>query len=681
MAEGFCSKVTAILRKLYKGLKSLTGLIILLVLYNIIGAVIFVELEAPYEKKMVIKEKPEHKELILLLTNITVALSNSEFETLRNKTFDLINQYGFENMEGKSESTWDFWKALFFCATIYTTIGYGNIYPKTDAGKVAAIFYAVFGIPLAMKVLAVLGKKLMIILNFFYLLVKKCFKCNGRNNNRYTVQDKQADNGENVELSEIDKSDKAIKIEQENKEDKIKQEIENKLPIAVPIVILIIYIFLGAIMYTLWEDWGFLDAFYFVFISVSTIGFGDITPAHTKFFIVSSIYVFIGLALVSMCINVLIDFYIMSIKLAIHQVDVVTSTVKKGCRCGSRRQSVSCKMTKGFRSNAKNIIGQVYNGFKSLTGLIILLMVYSFTGAVIFVYVETPYQDELLLAQEPKHKNMVQLLLNLTVSLNSPEFENLRDDIVTLMNKFDADNFEKIHGKRWDFWKALFFCGTIYTAIGYGDIYPRTDAGKVIAILYAIFGIPLAFRVLAEIGKKLTTVIKFFYFGVKRSCAKNVKTADGGSFKEERNDIALSTEHTEKENNDIEIVWEDKDETLIKEIENRLPLVVPVIILFVYLFLGALMYTRWEDWSYLDAFYFTFISVSTIGFGDITPAHTKYFIVTSIYVFVGLALVSVCINVFMEFYIVSIKVAAHQMNRVGSKIIKGCHGCRRRQSL
>lgn len=123
-------------------------------------------------------------------------------------------------------------------------------------------------------------------------------------------------------------------------------------------------------------------------------------------------------------------------------------------------------MTKGFRSKAKNVIGQFYNGLKSLTGLIILLMVYSFTGAVIFVHVETPYQDKLLLAKEPKHKDMVQLLLNLTVSLNSSEFENLRDEFVTLINKFDAENFEKNHGKRWDFWKALFFCGTIYTAIG-----------------------------------------------------------------------------------------------------------------------------------------------------------------------------------------------------------------------
>jgi hypothetical protein len=46
----------------------------------------------------------------------------------------------------------------------------------------------------------------------------------------------------------------------------------------VAIVILLVYIFVGAIIYWTWEDWGFFESFYFVFISMSTIGFGDFVP-------------------------------------------------------------------------------------------------------------------------------------------------------------------------------------------------------------------------------------------------------------------------------------------------------------------------------------------------------------------------------------------------------------------
>jgi hypothetical protein len=53
---------------------------------------------------------------------------------------------------------------------------------------------------------------------------------------------------------------------------------EFNLPISVAIVILLIYIFVGAIIYWTWEEWGFFESFYFVFISMSTIGFGDFVP-------------------------------------------------------------------------------------------------------------------------------------------------------------------------------------------------------------------------------------------------------------------------------------------------------------------------------------------------------------------------------------------------------------------
>lgn len=53
---------------------------------------------------------------------------------------------------------------------------------------------------------------------------------------------------------------------------------EFNLPISVAIVILLAYIFIGATIYYLWEPWSFFESFYFVFISMSTIGFGDYVP-------------------------------------------------------------------------------------------------------------------------------------------------------------------------------------------------------------------------------------------------------------------------------------------------------------------------------------------------------------------------------------------------------------------
>lgn len=79
---------------------------------------------------------------------------------------------------------------------------------------------------------------------------------------------------------------------------------EFNLPISVAITILLVYIFIGATIYYIWEDWGFFESFYFVFISMSTIGFGDFVPQHPMYMMASIVYLVFGLALTSMCINV-----------------------------------------------------------------------------------------------------------------------------------------------------------------------------------------------------------------------------------------------------------------------------------------------------------------------------------------------------------------------------------------
>lgn len=79
---------------------------------------------------------------------------------------------------------------------------------------------------------------------------------------------------------------------------------EFNLPISVAIFILVVYIIIGAVGYNMWEKWNFFESFYFVFISMSTIGLGDLVPDHPMFMMASILYLVFGLALTSMCINV-----------------------------------------------------------------------------------------------------------------------------------------------------------------------------------------------------------------------------------------------------------------------------------------------------------------------------------------------------------------------------------------
>ncbi|OQR67317.1 TWiK family of potassium channels protein 18-like [Tropilaelaps mercedesae] len=79
---------------------------------------------------------------------------------------------------------------------------------------------------------------------------------------------------------------------------------EFNLPVSIALMILSLYMTAGAILFTVWEPWDFTDSFYFVFISMSTVGFGDLVPEHPIFMMATFIYLLFGLALTSMCINV-----------------------------------------------------------------------------------------------------------------------------------------------------------------------------------------------------------------------------------------------------------------------------------------------------------------------------------------------------------------------------------------
>ena len=42
---------------------------------------------------------------------------------------------------------------------------------------------------------------------------------------------------------------------------------------------MILFYILGASIFIIWEDWSLFNAFYFCFVTMTTIGFGDMTPS------------------------------------------------------------------------------------------------------------------------------------------------------------------------------------------------------------------------------------------------------------------------------------------------------------------------------------------------------------------------------------------------------------------
>ena len=85
----------------------------------------------------------------------------------------------------------------------------------------------------------------------------------------------------------------------------------------------------------------------------------------------------------------------------------------------------------------------------------------------------------------------------------------------------------------------------------------------------------------------------------------------GGSEREEDRDDSTATKSIIKTNKPMEV---EKP----APIERVPPL--PVLAFFsVYLVIGAVLFSAWEGWSFLEGFYFTFITLTTIGFGDFVP--------------------------------------------------------------
>uniref|UniRef100_A0AAY5F5X6 Potassium channel domain-containing protein n=1 Tax=Electrophorus electricus TaxID=8005 RepID=A0AAY5F5X6_ELEEL len=209
--------------------KTVLAVFVVVVTYLVGGGLAFQALEQPFENDQ--KNTITQEKALFLQRNPCV--SPAELEALIKHAVDAVSA-GVSPIGDTSynSSHWDLGSAFFFAGTVITTIGYGNIAPSTEGGKIFCILYAIFGIPLFGFLLAGIGDQLGTIFVKSILKVEQVFKIS-----------------------------------------------QTKIRVTSTILFIlagcVVFVTVPAVIFKHIEGWTTLEAIYFVVITLTTVGIGD----------------------------------------------------------------------------------------------------------------------------------------------------------------------------------------------------------------------------------------------------------------------------------------------------------------------------------------------------------------------------------------------------------------------
>ncbi|XP_074472106.1 potassium channel subfamily K member 2-like [Sebastes fasciatus] len=213
--------------------------------------------------------------------------------------------------------------------------------------------------------------------------------------------------------------------------------------------------------------------------------------------------------------------------------------------------------------------------WKTVSAIFFLVVLYLIIGATVFRALEQPHESSQKLAILAEKLDF----LAMHACVNSSELEDLVKQVVSAVRAGVNPSGNASNGTSlWDISSSFFFAGTVITTIGFGNISPHTEGGRIFCIIYALLGIPLFGFLLAGVGDQLGTI---FGKGIAKVEKMIVK------WKVSRTKIRVFS-------------------TLIFILFGCLIFVALPVIIFKHI----------EGWSTLESIYFVVITLTTIGFGD-----------------------------------------------------------------
>ncbi|XP_026213864.1 potassium channel subfamily K member 4 isoform X2 [Anabas testudineus] len=214
----------------------------------------------------------------------------------------------------------------------------------------------------------------------------------------------------------------------------------------------------------------------------------------------------------------------------------------------------------------------------TLFALLMGVMLYLVMGALVFRTLEAPKESS---AYEDLLKTKQNFLSN-NSCVTEQDFRDLVKGVVSAVDAgLDVSGLPANFSSRWDVASAFFFCGTIITTIGFGNLSPRTWYGQLFCVCYALVGIPMFGILLAGVGDHMGTMLR-------RAVAK------------------------------IETLFLKRKvrPTTVRVISAVLSILIGCLI---FLAVPTVVFQKVENWSFLESLYFVVITLTTVGFGDYVP--------------------------------------------------------------
>ncbi|XP_067946638.1 potassium channel subfamily K member 10-like [Watersipora subatra] len=215
----------------------------------------------------------------------------------------------------------------------------------------------------------------------------------------------------------------------------------------------------------------------------------------------------------------------------------------------------------------------------SLTGkwlamLLVTYLVYIILGGVIFHFIEYPYRKKTAIDPE----KWIDKTLSNNSNLTREVLLSTAKEIIEMYDQGILLGSNNSNGDRnFDIGSSIFFSTTLVTTIGYGNITPISFGGRLFAVLFASVGIPLFIVTSGEFGLKLHKLC----YKVSLKIGQKVRVT------RYRYQITL--------------------------------LLVALSGYAIFSLSASIVFSVYEGWTYTQALYYTFITLTTIGLGDFYP--------------------------------------------------------------